>query len=86
MKENPFDKVVDKTLSRMESVSDGLAKNFKGMKPFNKEPIKNRDLMNAYNSLTPQEMQQLVQTYGTDTINGFIGEMENLKMRRGENA
>ncbi len=86
MKENVFDGVVDKTLNRIESVSDKIAKNFKGMKPFNKEPIKNKDLLNAYNSLTPQEMQTLVQTYGTDSINNFIGEMENLKMRRGENA
>ncbi len=86
MKENIFDGVVEKTLSRIESVSGRISDNFKGMKPFNKEPIKNRDLLNAYNSLTPQEMQTLVQTYGTDMVNDFIREMENLKMRRGENA
>ncbi len=83
MKNNPYDSVMDGVLKRVESVSDKIARNFKGVKPFNKEPIKNSDLLNAYLQMTPTDMAMLLQNHGADKVNEFVAEMEQLKNKRG---
>ena len=83
MKTNIYDTVVEKTLNRIEKVSDRIAANFKGVTPFNKERMPTKDLLNAYQSLTPEDMNSFIQTYGRDTVNNFISEMEMLKQKQG---
>jgi len=76
MRENPYDKVLDKTMKRVENATNRIAKNFRGVKPFDKEPIDNKELLKYYEGLTPKDMSYLVQTHGAEAMNDFIYEME----------
>lgn len=81
MKDNIYDKVLEKTLKRVEMASDRIAKQFKNVKPFDKEPIPKKELLDYYEMLTAEDMQYLVQQHGEDVINGFIADMEQYKWR-----
>lgn len=86
MKDNIYDNVLDKTMKRIERASDRIAKNFKNVKPFQKEPLKNKELLLSYEMLTPDDMNQLISRHGRNAVNEFIGEMEQEKVRRQGNA
>ena len=75
-RENPYDRIMDKVGLRVERVSDSIGKSFRNMKPFDQDVIPERDLMDSYNMLTPDDMFQLIQTHGEQVVNDFIGEME----------
>ncbi len=82
MKDNLYDKIMDKTYSRIEKVSDRISHNFKNVKPFNKEPISEKDMLDSYGMLTSPDMEDLIKRYGYDEVNDFIGELELLKAQR----
>ena len=86
MKDNTYDLVLSKLEKRIDMASDRMAKNFKGMKPFDKEPIKTNELLQHYEGLTPEDIVYLIEQHGPNTVNDFIGEMETAKMRRDFNA
>ncbi len=83
MKENLYTKVLDRVYEKLDKTSEKIALNFKGVKPFNKEPISKSKLLEAYNTLTPMEMNNLISTHGEESVNDFIREMEELKIKRG---
>ncbi len=85
-KTNPYDTVLDGVNKRIEQVSDKLADRFKGIKPFNKEKIPRRELLQYYNGLDVRDMEYLIQRHGYDTVNSFIGEMEAMKAKEQENV
>ena len=66
----------------IEEVSDSIAIEFKGKKPFDKEPVSNEEMLYHYNQLTPEQMDNLIQTKGRDAVNEMIYKMEQLKQRR----
>ncbi len=76
MKDNVYDEVLKRTLERVESVTDTISKNFKGVKPFDKKPIPPREVRRAYDSLSVDDMKFLIQRHGQEKVNQFIGEME----------
>lgn len=84
MKENPYDRVVTKTQKRIESVSDRIARNFKGTNPFDKEPVSTTDMLTSYEMLLPEDIQYLISEHGRDKVNDFIGEMETLRTKHYE--
>jgi len=79
MRENPFDRIVDKTMARVERVSNKIGRDFKNMKPFDKEPVSDEDMLASYDMLTPEDMGSLIQYHGEEALNEFIGEMEMKK-------
>ncbi len=83
MKDNFFDNVLSKTLSRVDGATDRLSKQFKNVKPFDKEVIPTKELYSSYQMLTPEDMQGLVQQYGPEAMDDFIREMEEYGGRYG---
>ena len=83
MKENVFDKVVERTVNRIEMATDRIGKNFKGVKPFDKEPVTDADKLYGYNQITPDMFMDLRQSMGNDVVDDYIWEMEEIKRRMG---
>jgi len=85
MKENYGDVVVQKVKERCYRAKDKLASDFKGVKPFQKEPVDKSELYESYNYYLKEApdrfgyMQQLIDTYGYEAVNNFIFQMETLK-------
>ena len=83
MKENFFDNVLKKTLKRVDGATDRLSKQFKNVKPFDKEVIPKKELYSSYRMLTPEDMQALLQQHGPEVVDDFIKEMEEYGGRYG---
>lgn len=88
MKENVYDKALDRVLARLDSVSDRIGRNFKGVKPFDKEPIQKRNMLQYYEMLNAEDMRYLVKQHGEEAMNEFVFEMETerKKVMGGGNA
>ena len=82
MKDNIYEMAVEKVTNRMNQVSNRLATNFKGVKPFGKEEIPKTDLLTSYQNLGTQDMDYLVMKHGREVVNSFIQDMEVLKRRQ----
>ena len=82
MKNNLYEDALDGVEDVVNEVSQGIADEFKKAKPFDKEPIPNDQLLQAYVNLTPQDMQMFMQKYPKDVLEDFIFDMEDLKDRR----
>ena len=82
MKENIFDDVLDGVQGIIEEVSDSIAKDFKNVKPFDKEPVSTGEMLYSYNTLRPEDMGYLVNKYGRERMSQFIYEMETLKKKQ----
>ena len=78
---NLYDEVLERTLKRVEAVAERLSIKFKGIQPFDTEPIPKKELLQYYNGLTLKDMEELVATHGRDKVNDFISEVEGLKQR-----
>lgn len=83
--DNLYDRVFDQVMARIEKASDLLGRNFKNVKPFQKEPVDNKELLFYYEQLTPLDMRWLIERHGEAKVNDFIYEMET-KKRRQSNA
>lgn len=75
-RDNLYDTVVEGVFQRMESASDVIAKNFKGVKPFGKKEISKKELFEAYDQLGTLDMEYLVQKHGREKVNSLIADME----------
>jgi len=82
MKENIGDIVIEKMKKRRDAVRVILAKQYKGVKPFRMTPATDNDLLEMYNQLTPEKMNELVTQYGEDEVNQYIVDMEYIKQGR----
>ena len=82
MKENLYDLALAGIGEIIEEVSESISKEFKGANPFDKEPISNDEMLLQYNMLTPDKMNELIQTHGREAVNQMIMEMETLKGKR----
>lgn len=79
MKSNIYDSVLEKTLARVEKATDSIAKNFKNVKPFDKEAVSNKEMLFWYNDLSRDDMIYLLKRHGGEKLNDFIYEMEQIK-------
>ena len=86
MEKSIFDLVVDDLVERQRMAKAELQERFKRSKPFRMEPIPPEEMLYEYNTLTPEKMNTLIDTYGRETVNEMIFEMEQLKQRRQKNA
>jgi len=80
MRDNPYDKALERTLGLIDKVSDKIGRDFKGVKPFGKEPISKKKLLEFYNQLTNEDMEYFIQEHGEETVNQFIQDMEVEKL------
>jgi len=76
MKENIYDRVLEKTYARIDKATTRIARDFKNVQPFDKEKMDNRALLNYYDELNSDDMLFLIQKHGEDTVASFIHDME----------
>jgi len=86
MRENIADSILERVNKRITSVAGKLAKQYQGVKPFNRQEAKPEDRLFWYEQLTPDDMNYFIQKYGRDAVNQFIYENETYKSRRVNNA
>ncbi len=76
MKISIQDEVVNRLHKMRLLVDQKLKEQYKGVNPYRKEPIPKNELKQVYDSLTPEEMDDLVSQHGRNNINEFIRKME----------
>jgi len=80
---NRFDKINDRILTRIERVTDKWAKDFKGTTPFDKEPVSDKELIERYDGMTPEQWAELQMTHNPEDLENYRNKMENLKIKGG---
>ncbi len=75
-----YDLIVDEMRNRQRLVKDELHLRFKKTRPFRTEPVSPGKELDYYNSLTPEDMKQMIDEQGPDKVNSFIQKMETKKM------
>jgi len=83
-----YDLVVDKLHDRRNLVQSVLRKRFEKQKPFRTEEISNDEMLVYYNEMCnsdnpPMYLDALKQKHGEQKVNEWVGEMEQMKQRRG---
>jgi len=86
MKENVADSILERVNKMVGKVAGRLSIQYKGVKPFDKQPVKTEDQLFWYEQLGIEDMQYLIQKYGRDAVNQFVFESEQIKARRSRNG
>ena len=83
LEKSMFELAVDDLLELQRLTRLELRARFKGTKPFRMEEIPADEMLYEYNTMTPEKLNAMVETYGRDDVNQYIMEMEQLKRKRG---
>lgn len=81
MQSSLFDDALTGIVDIIEEVSGSIAKEFKGKKPFDKEPVKDEDLLYDYNTKGFEIFQEIYETQGEEVALDYRNSMEELKIR-----
>tara|TARA_Y100000310_G_scaffold199556_1_gene199532 strand:- start:1324 stop:1584 length:261 start_codon:yes stop_codon:yes gene_type:complete len=81
VKKNIYDSVVDRVVKRVEMVSDKIGENFKGVKPFQKEPLSPADQLYTFNQITPEIETMMRQEMGDETVDDYFAKMNQLRRK-----
>jgi len=76
------DLIVDELHEIRTLVRAELVKEYRGKKPFRMEPVDNDTLLYIHDNMTPEDMNYAVSTYGEESVNDWLFEMDKLKRRR----
>ena len=78
-----FELAVDELVERQRLTKLELRARFKKTKPFRMEEVPQAEMLYEYNTMTPEKLNSLLQTYDREDVNQYIMEMEELKRKRG---
>jgi len=81
--EGMFNDALTGIVAIIEDVSDDIAKEFKGKKPFDKEPVKDEDLLYDYNTKGFETFKNLYETQGEEVAMDYKNSMEQLRLKFG---
>ncbi len=81
MKISISDRVIEKLHQRRELVRDRLAQEYKGVKPFRMEPVKDEDLLYDYNTNGFEIFRELYETQSEEIAMDYKNSMETLKVK-----
>jgi len=76
-----FDDALAGIVDIIEEVSDSIAKEFKGKKPFDKEPIKDEDLLYEYNTRGMEIFKEIYETQGEEVAMDYKNQLEAIKQK-----
>lgn len=79
MEVSRFDRVLQKLEARSERISDKIAKDLGKVKPFDKEPVTEREQLYNYSQLKPEALTMLRQQYGDRPVDAYVASMEQLR-------
>lgn len=77
-----YDRILAKMMSRIERVSDRVAKDFKGTSPFDKEELSVKERIYKYNQITPEIDAALRKQVGDEDVDLMHINMQ--KLMRGQ--
>ena len=78
-----FELAVDELLELQQLAKLELRARFKRTKPFRMKEIPADERLYEYNTMTPEKLNTMIETYGREDVNQYIAEMEQLKAKRG---
>jgi len=61
MRENPYDRISNRTLEIVEKVSDRIAQIFKGTNPYDQSPMTKEEFMMRFNQMPLEERMQMLE-------------------------
>lgn len=83
---NPGDIIIDKLHQRRLAVKQVLMDRYKRTQPFRTEPVPDDFHIKVYQNMTPEDLNYAVQTYGRDTVNQWMMDVNKIIQRRGQNG
>jgi len=86
MREGSMDKALEKILQRKEKVVGLMANQLKGDKPFATERFTPEQRIWAVDNLGYEDMTDLVNEFGMDTVGYMLAETEKQRQRRNKNG
>jgi len=78
-----FELAVDELVERQRLTKLELRARFKKTRPFRMEEVPTDEMLYEYNTMTPEKLNAMIESYGRDDVNQYIMEMEELKRKRG---
>ena len=85
-KTNYFDEALNGVEELVNEVSQSISDDFQGSQPFDSVKVDNEKLLQAYTSLTPEDILYLMQKHPPDVVADFRQDMEKLLTRRQGNG
>ena len=85
-KEHIGDLVVDELIRRRGVVQLILRRDYKSVRPLGMKPVSNTELVRRYDSLTPEQWDEVTANADPVEVEDYRNKMENLKIRRGDYA
>ena len=76
MDDSLYDLVVDELVDRQRLVKAELAERFKKTRPFRMKEVPVDERLYEYNTMTPEKLLTMIETYGREDVNQYIMEME----------
>ena len=73
-----YNDALEKIKNRIGNVSGKISKDFKGVRPFNKEVVSSREKLLQYSQFTPQVEQMSRQQFGDYVVDNYKLKMETL--------
>lgn len=70
---------MSQTIKIVDGVTGYMAKEFKNVKPFDKNAVSPKEQQYWYDQLSREDMGYLIQKHGSQKVNEFIYKMESLK-------
>jgi hypothetical protein len=82
MKQSIQDKAIDLLKQRMLNAQKLLKEQYRGVRPFRKEPPSEREALYYYLSeFTPQREFEARQFFGDDIVSAYVDKMERLRRK-----
>ena len=82
LEKNLWELVVDELTDRQRRTRTELQKRFKRTRPFRQVPISKDKVLAKYETLRPEQIDEMRGVYGEEVIEQFRNEMENLKIKK----
>ena len=82
MRGNIADNILARVNKTVGNVANRLSRQYKGVKPFDKEPVRSEDQLYWYEQLGIEDINALIEKHGREKVNYFIFESEQIKQRR----
>ena len=82
MEKSIHDLALDELHERRKLVQEEVTEQYRGKKPFRMEPVDNDTLLYIHDNMTPEDMDYAIATYGEESVNDWLYEMNKLKTRR----
>ena len=77
-----YELVVDELVARQRMARVELAERFKKTRPFRMKEVPVDERLYEYNTMTPEKLLTMIETYGREDVNQYIMEMEQLKRKK----